>query len=374
MTDVGAAQAQVPSIPGFSYAPTQFGTHDELIMLVPRTPEARFRLLKTSAVECNKATDNHEQNAAFCHSVFSGMFPELLPLAKQELRDWGYSVKEVTEDTAAENLITLQSRIDYFTSLAIFGQFALIIYKDIDDQTYPRFMQSWVAAIKNKAGVVRDLVPGGGDIFLSTSTAKTIRIIVGSSRPIRIALLKIILANRDGQSQLNRVCNYLAETISWSEMGPLMSVFASLCMTRSPVLSDSRVWLEVFNLHQAYKRITEKEYPQYYFIMYRNEALSTRYRCTFVTLAEVARRYKSEQNGTVSQFAPSANSRNPLVNELLSVHRAYMTRVHGDDMPREIRNLTTFDIDEPDAEQARARLMVARCFRKMGENITRQPV
>ncbi|KAI7743405.1 hypothetical protein M8C21_014032, partial [Ambrosia artemisiifolia] len=283
----------------------------ELIMLVSRTPDAVLSMINTSAVECNAAGNTPHQSAAFYLSVLANLFPGLLPLAKEVLRETGYTVIEVTEDTAAEYVITLQGWINFPTALAIFGQFAL---------SYARSMQSRANALKSMAGVWGDLVPGGGDILLSISTAKNIRSIVGGNDTFRAELLKIILGNRDGIDRLNVVCAHLADIISWTEMTPMKFMFESLCLPNSPVLRDSRVKNEVINLCDAHKRINETPYPQYYRILHPTQARVILPRSRFATLAEVARRYLSEENSRVRQYAASSNSQNDTLAKRIAVH------------------------------------------------------
>ncbi|KAM0069745.1 hypothetical protein Hdeb2414_s0001g00005101 [Helianthus debilis subsp. tardiflorus] len=341
---------------GLSHALRQFEGGKELIMLVQRSPDATPSMIHTSAVECNAGHAPH-QSAAFYLSALAMLFPTLLPLAKELLQETGYTVEEVTEDTAAPYLITLQGWIDNRIVYAIFAQLALVIYKNIDNRSYERFMLRRAAAIKSFAGVCDDLMPGGGDILLSISTAKNIRTIVGANGNFRAGLLTVILGNRDGWGRLNGVCNYLAEIISWTEMAPLQFMLEALCLTDSPVLRDSRVKHEVINLCEAYKRINETPYPQYFRIMHPTEARVTIAKSRFPTLAEVARRYLSELKNRVSQFAASSNGQNTLVNNLLSIHRAHITRLNrdgaylpkvqgDDDISRAIRFLTTHDIDK----------------------------
>ncbi|KAF5775033.1 hypothetical protein HanXRQr2_Chr13g0607531 [Helianthus annuus] len=313
---------------GLSHALRKFEGGKELIMLIS-SPDPTSNMFHTSAVECNAGHAPH-QSAAFYLSTLALLFPGLLPLAKELLQETGYTVKEVTEDTAAPYHITLQGWINNPTAYAIFAQLALVIYKNIDNRSYERFMLRRAAAIKSFAGVCGDLVPGGGDILLSISTAKNIRTIVAAHCNFRAGLLTAIIGNRDGWRPLNGVCNYLAEIISWTEMAPLQFMLEALCLTDSPVLRDYRVKHEVINLCEAYKRINETPYRQYFRIMHPTEARVTIAKSRFPTLAEVARRYLSELKHRVSQFAASSNGQNTLVNNLLSIHRAHITRLNRD--------------------------------------------
>ncbi|KAD2394330.1 hypothetical protein E3N88_41307 [Mikania micrantha] len=320
-------ESQVAPIDGSSFAIAQFKPTRSVIMLVPTTQAATSIIINTSVVECNTCVDCPYQRTAFYLSVLSCFFPSLLPLSKEVLRDRGYNVTEICDrspDLYEQQERVLLSRrrregrnnlcdcgrflLPYENlqvcvcecktkaeptignaSLAVFGQLALIIYKNIDERSYGREMRSWAAAIKHEAGVVCDLVPGEGDIVLLVSTAKIIHRIMGNSSEIHVGLLNIFLANRDGVSPLSRVCNYVAEIISWSNMAQLKLVFESLCLTRSPVLVDLRVKHEVLNLCVAYMRIKEKQYPQYYRIRHPSEAGVTVVNSRFETLAEVAR-------------------------------------------------------------------------------------
>ncbi|CAJ2662587.1 unnamed protein product [Trifolium pratense] len=66
-------------------------------------------------------------------------------------------------------------------------------------------------------------------------------------------------------SQISSLCHYLSYTISWSGDMRVFTVMNKwLLKAKSPVLSGSRVKLEVDNLDETIKAIASHTYPQYF--------------------------------------------------------------------------------------------------------------
>jgi hypothetical protein len=130
------------------------------------------------------------------------------------------------------------------------------------DFTTKRPVLGWIEELQAKVGC-----PGKymSIIPFDEKSEDAIRTMLGT-HALRTSVIDFLMKNFDhSDSQISSLCNYLSYTISWSGDMRVFTVMSKwLLKTKSPVLSGSRVKLEVDNLEDSIKAIASHTYPQYF--------------------------------------------------------------------------------------------------------------
>ncbi|KAK8943941.1 hypothetical protein KSP40_PGU002925 [Platanthera guangdongensis] len=202
--------------------------------------------------------------------------------------------------------------------LVTFAQVLLIFFKNIFDVNYTKYMLKRVQAVRSLVSC-----PDAHDnvLALPLERAKVIRHVLGGAFTLRKELLEYILTAKNETSVLGRMCTYLSEILSWTDMTHILFMFEELVLTSSPVLRSSEVAVEARNLDMALVSIRMISHPQYYKILAPVSDHILVDRNKFPILTEVARRLKEGKSLSAQNFRGSANVNPDTVNRLLALHR-----------------------------------------------------
>ncbi|GAU48142.1 hypothetical protein TSUD_302750 [Trifolium subterraneum] len=172
-------------------------------------------------------------------------------------------------DANENNISISSSNLDWSSILVVFGYCILTLFK-IDniklfnpdsDWTTKRPVLDRIEELRAKVGCPGKYLR----IPFDEKSEDAIRTMLGTHALCTSVISFLMNSFNHPDSQISSLCNYLSYTISWSGDMRVFTVMNKwLLKTKSPVLSGSRVKLEVDNLEETIKAITSHTYPQYF--------------------------------------------------------------------------------------------------------------
>jgi hypothetical protein len=202
---------------------------------------------------------DNKNTCAYVGSVLCLVVPALKNSVEEAFNGIGIRPRFISLPSQAdENKISISCvpKLDWSSILVVFGYCILTLFKidnkliNLDsDFTTKRPVLGWIEELQVKVGCPGKYI---SIIPFDEKSEDAIRTMLGT-HALRTSVIDFLMKNFDhSDSQISSLCNYLSYTISWSGDMRVFTVMSKwLLKTKSPVLSGSRVKLEVDNLEES---------------------------------------------------------------------------------------------------------------------------
>ncbi|KAI4299487.1 hypothetical protein L6164_032945 [Bauhinia variegata] len=196
--------------------------------------------------------------------MVSMVIPQLEGYLSEVLEEKSIKIRRVTlPSKAKENQVDMISVYpkDWPSVLIVFGCCIMLLFEDINPQNYINLMSNRISEMRAKVGCD----PGNPMEFpFSLEKAKAIRSMLGSSMKLKTQVITMIIVLAGKSESIGSLTNYLMDILSWSELREFTFIHDNLLLTKSPVLLDPRLKLELAHLNEAFKAICSHSIPQFF--------------------------------------------------------------------------------------------------------------
>ena len=236
---------------------------------------------------------------------------------------------------ACENNLVVSHvpKLDRSTILVVFGYCILLLFKVDNNEFFNLYDSIRKRPILNKIEEMRAKVGCSPSNYLSLPFEEekedAISTMLGTL-DLRTSVINFLMKNFDhSDSQICSLCHYLSYTLSWSgDMRVFTAMNKWLLKTKSPVLSGTRVKLEVDNLEETIKAIASHTYPQYFSHLCLASQLFhldvSRFPNLFVVALVLEQGWYDHEIEGYCCDIPGSNYKT--VSELLKIHRTAMSK------------------------------------------------
>lgn len=266
-----------------------------------------------------------EARAAFFLGCIINTFPgrrdEFIRLAT----DGGYrfEVIRVPSGMAAEGILMPAVRLHPSKQRAIFGYLVLMLFKQINENSYASFTARRIRALLAVAAYDVDdgeETPVFNDIY----NARTYRTIFGQNFGLRSRITKCVIEKQTEMSVLGSVCAYVCAILSWADMTNLNFIMEALCVTESPVLLVPELATEVMNVERAVREVRKSSMPQYFRVLQPPHETNVLARNNFPRLAAIASKIKSKGETNAANFVTTMNADEQKILDYVKLHESSM--------------------------------------------------
>lgn len=278
-------------------------------------------------------------------NVFQGKRDELLRLAS----DAGYHFKivRVPSGMAAEGVFEPTTRMHPGKQLAIFGYLVLMLFKQINENSYQNFTNNRLRALFAIAAYeVRE--DEDITVFQNIYHARTFRTIFGQNFGLRSKITKCVIEKQLMTTPLGCVCAYDCSILCWNEMTNLNFIIETLLVTKSPVLYQAELATEILNVERALKAVLSSPMPQLFRVLHPPHETQVLARNNFPRLAAIATKIKSGSEANASQFVTTMNTDEAKIDQYVLLHKSGMLGTsNANNVGHALGYLTNFDeLDE----------------------------
>ena len=276
-------------------------------------------------------------------NIFPGRREEILHLAA----DGGYkfTVVRVPSGIAEAGLVMPDHRMHPAKQRAIFGYLVIMLFKQINENSYQNFTSNRLRAL---FAVAAYEVKEGEDVtvFNDIFHAKTYRTVFGQNFGLRKKIAQCVIEKQTFTGILGSVCAYVSNILSWSEMTNLNFIMETLLITKSPVLLQPELATEVLNVERAIKAVRACAMPQFFRVLQPPHETAVLARNNFPRLAAIAAKIKGSGETNASQFVTTMNTNDNKLEEYLKLHNAGMIGNEPGTVHHALSYLTNFDKEE----------------------------
>lgn len=298
------------------------GVHDTVELWISNNGVTCAQITNTCSMLLNSPSLSDVERCVYWFNAMIAITPGLRTVAESYFKECGYGVTVLNDAGIRESGIRLQGWIEVPKVAVLYGQLALLLFKNITDVSYNVFFGNRTRGLQSAAGLAT--AESQVAIPATIEAAKIIRTRLGSFVPLKQHIVRTVINNESKVGPFGNTCRYLAKILSYNEMGAIEFITKALLDTRSPVLFDPRVSTEVNNLAEATMAIGSADFPQYFRILYPVEAERVLERAKFPTLLAVAQACYSKMYPTARNFVSTRGDNAAPIQDLVTLHENYM--------------------------------------------------